>query len=90
MDFINKGFSSVFKIAIGLIIFIVLIRILPWIALVAAGIWGISKVVKSFKSWKSGDNIRREEVKTHSNISNEKDEFDFSEKKIVDVDYKEV
>ncbi|AKN30736.1 hypothetical protein Ccar_07760 [Clostridium carboxidivorans P7] len=90
MDFVNKNFSGMFKIAIGIIVFVLFIRILPWVALIGLVLWAFSKVIKKIKSWKNQKNIKEETFERNSTIYDEKDEFDLSEKKIVDVDYKEV
>lgn len=90
MDFVNKNFSGVFKIIIGVIIFVLFIRVLPWIALVGLVIWAITKIVKYFKNWKHGNRFKKEEVEINSTIYDGKDNFDLSEKKIVDVEYKDV
>ncbi len=92
MDFVNKNFSGVFKIIIGVIVFMLFIKILPWIAVGGVLIWLLTKIIKKFKNWKhgNGDKFEKEDVEINSTVYTEKDEFDLSEKKIVDVDYKEV
>jgi uncharacterized membrane protein len=90
MDFVNKNFSGVFKIIVGVIVFLLFIKVVPWIALGGLVIWAITKIIKHFKRWKQGNGFKKEEVKINNTVYDEKDEFDFSEKKIVDVDYKEV
>lgn len=90
MDFVNKNFSGIFKIAIGIIIFMLLIKILPWVALIGGILWISSKAVKKFKNWKNKKEVNKEVFETNSKVYDEKDEFDLSERKIIDVDYKEV
>lgn len=90
MDFVNKNFSGIFKIAIGIIVFMLLIKILPWVALIGGILWISSKAVKKFKNWKNKKEENKEVFQTNSTVYDEKDEFDLSERKIVDVDYKEV
>lgn len=90
MDFVNKNFSGIFKIAIGIIVFVLFIRILPWVALIGLVFWACRKMIKKFKNWKNQKDIKAEAFERNSTIYDEKDEFDLSEKKIVDVDYKEI
>ncbi|AKA68433.1 MULTISPECIES: hypothetical protein [Clostridium] len=90
MDFVNKNFSGIFKIAIGIIVFMLLIKILPWVALIGGILWISSKAVKRFKNWKNKKEVNKEVFETNSTVHDEKDEFDLSERKIIDVDYKEV
>lgn len=91
MDFVNKNFSGVFKIAIGIIVFMLFIQILGPVVLIGVVLWAFSKVIKKIKNWKNQKDIKKEEFETNrTGYYEEKDEFDLSEKKIVDVDYKEV
>lgn len=90
MDFVNKNFSGIFKIAIGIIVFMLLIKILPWVALIGGILWISSKAVKKFKNWKNKKEESKEVFETNSTVYDEKDEFDLSERKIIDVDYKEI
>ncbi len=89
MDFANKSFSGVFKIIIAIIVITLFMRVLPWVLAVGIIVWAVTKVVKYFRNWKNKKNIVEEKVDVNSTIYDERDEFDFSEKKIIDVEYKD-
>ncbi|MDW8802298.1 hypothetical protein P8V03_14175 [Clostridium sp. A1-XYC3] len=88
MDFVNKNFSGAFKIVFGILAIFVLIRIIPLLVVAGIAIWGGAKGIKYFKSWKNRKINKKEKTVDYVNV--EKEFFDLSDKKIVDVDYEEL
>ncbi|APM39618.1 hypothetical protein [Clostridium kluyveri] len=87
MDFVGKNFAVVWKIILALIVLVVFIRIVPLLAVAGVLLFLILKVKRYFKDKKNY--VFKSQDK--QNIKKDKEEpFDFSHKKIIDVDYYEV
>ncbi|MDP4143508.1 MAG: hypothetical protein Q8936_03365 [Bacillota bacterium] len=90
MDFINKRFNGVFIISLAVVLFLaagyLVINLLPVILVAVAAIWGINAIRKWINNRKKSSN-NVEYMKTETSP---KQDFDFSDGPIIDVDYTEV
>lgn len=95
MDFINKGFSSVFNIMLVVGIFFAVIflffNLLPFIIVAGLVIWAVVKSIKLLRKW-TNNYKNMDNSKTYNNAETVKnnDEFDLSNHNVIDVDYIEV
>jgi hypothetical protein len=86
MDFVNRGFSSIIILAVVFLAVVVLINILPIVLIGAAGIWGISWIVKKIRKVNLRNSIFRNKAQDIEIIT----DSDIAEKTIIDVDYTEI
>ncbi len=93
MDFMTKGFHSIFGIifyaAIILLVVLLFLSIVPIILILGLMIWVGFKCSKIIKSWKikkgtGFSSMEDIEMDSYSNTG------DFSNDKVIDVDYKDV
>ncbi|MBV7274041.1 hypothetical protein I6U48_14130 [Clostridium sp. PL3] len=90
MEFISKGFSSVFKIILAIAAVIIFIKSIPLLIFVGAAIYGGSKLMKYIKK-NNGEKIhKKEKNNTKSEIYEEQNYYDLSNKKVIDVEYEEI
>lgn len=87
MESISKNFSGVFKIMLAIAAVLIFIRIFPWLILIGVVAYGGNKLIKYIRKHKSGK-IRKSDIK--GEIYEEQNYYDFSDKKVVDVDFEEV
>jgi hypothetical protein len=91
MDFVNRNFSGTLKIIITVFAVFVFIRVLPWIVAIGVIAWGINKSVKHINTLiRVKKNNKQEKVNVKDDEYNHDSAFDFSGKKIIDVDYEEI
>jgi sensor histidine kinase YesM len=86
MDFVNKGFSSIIIMALVFFGAVVLINILPILLIGAAGIWGISWIVRKVRKMMLRKNMfsnKAEDIEINTDYNTE-------EKTIIDVEYTEL
>lgn len=86
MDFVNKGFSSIVIMALVFLGAVVLINILPIILIGAAGIWGISWIVRKARKMMLRKNMFNNESEDIEIIT----DYDNRAKTIIDVEYTEL
>lgn len=90
MEFISKGFSSVFKIILAIAAVIIFVRFIPLLIFIGAAIYGGSKLMKYIKKSKGEKIDKKERNNIKSEIYEEQNYYDLSNKKVIDVEYEEV
>lgn len=87
MNFTNKSFSVIWKILLILVIASILIRIFPYIAVMGIILFAFVEAKKYFKNKKK---VSHKMENMNNVVDNKDDPFNFSNKKIIDVEYNEV
>lgn len=90
MDFINRNFSGMFKTIIIIAAVLVFVRIFPLIILVGLVGWGGHKAINYIKTYKSEKIGRKRKADDKNKTYEQQNYYDFSNKKVIDVDYEEV
>lgn len=90
MEFINKKISGVFKIILVIAAILIFIKIFPLLILVGIVAYGgnkLLKYIKKFKNEKIGK-VEKDDIK--SEVYEEQNYYDFSNKKVIDVEYEDI
>lgn len=87
MDFVNKSFPVIWKVLLVLVVAFILVRIVPFIVVAGIALFAFVKIKKYFKS-KKGTSPKVENI--NNMVDDKEDPFNFSNKKVIDVEYDEV
>lgn len=90
MDFVNRSFSGSVKILLSIFAVFIFIKILPLLVVVGFVSWIGFKGYKYFKTKGKKKVGKRDNMDISESINNNEDPFDFTSKKIVDVEYEEI
>lgn len=90
MEFINKGFSSVFKIVLAIAAVIILVKSIPLLIFVGVAVYGGNKLMKYINKRKSEKVVKEERNNIKNETYEQQNYYDLSNKKVIDVEYEEV
>jgi hypothetical protein len=87
MDFVNKSFPVICKVLLVLVVAFILVRIVPFVVVAGTVLFAFVKIKKYFKSKK---NTSSKMENMNNMVDDKEDSFNFSNKKVIDVEYDEV
>ncbi|MBC2580996.1 hypothetical protein [Clostridium sp. DJ247] len=87
MEYINRNFSTALRLILFVVAALIFVKVLPLLVVAILGIWIFNSGRKYFKKHKKEKNIYKQQVyKEKSSYNNN----NFSNGKIIDVEYEEV